>query len=242
MNKTINLFCLPFAGGHKYSYRDYQENAPANIKVIPLEYPGRVGRIQEAPIHDIRLLTDYVYQQIAGRVHEHDYAIYGHSMGGLIAYLLTQKIIENKLKPPVHVFITGTSGPSANSRFEVIRHKLPKDEFLQEMKELDGIPDAILENEDLLAFFEPILRADFEACETYKHIESAPLDVPMSVITGTEEDMTEEDIHLWQNESTYKIDFKQLPGKHFFIFHYPMEIMEIISNTLTTNLKKLKYD
>lgn len=230
---TINLFCLPFAGGHKYSYREYQENAPYRLNVQTLEYPGRVGRIQEPHIDDIRALTDYVYEQIAGKLDESDYAIYGHSMGGLIAYLLTLKIIGNGLKPPLHLFITGTSGPSSASRFEKIRHLLPPDEFIEEMRELDGIPDAILQNADLLSFFEPILRADFKACETYVHQEAPPFDIPVTVITGTDEDMAMEDIHLWQEITSQKVDFRQLPGKHFFIFQHPAEIIRIIAQKLS---------
>ncbi len=41
MNLKLNVFFLPFAGGNKYSYRDFKEKAPSFINIISLEYPGR---------------------------------------------------------------------------------------------------------------------------------------------------------------------------------------------------------
>ncbi len=45
--KEIKLFCLPFAGGNRYSYREFTAKAPSFLKVIPLEYPGRGNRVHE---------------------------------------------------------------------------------------------------------------------------------------------------------------------------------------------------
>src|SRR5438105_3691105 len=146
-NRNIQLFCLQFAGGNKYSYNEYIKRAPSFLNIIPLEYPGRGARIKEPLISDMDALINDLYKQIRNNVDKMDYAIYGHSMGGLLAYLLTRKLIENNHQVPLHLFITGTSGPSATSRFDKIRHLLPKNEFLQEMKDLDGIPDEILQNE-----------------------------------------------------------------------------------------------
>lgn len=237
MMKSLNLFCLPFAGGNKYSYRDYREKAPSFLNIIPLEYPGRGTRIKEPLIYDIKDLVNDVYNQICNKVDQLDYAIYGHSMGGLTAYLLTRKLIENNHKEPLHLFITGTSGPSSFSRCEKKRHLLPKKEFIEELKILDGISDEILQNEELLYYFEPIIRSDFMVSETYLHENHPPLNIPFTIITGTEEDMEMADIHLWQKETNCVIDFRQMPGKHFFIFKYPHKIVDIISKKLSVHAK-----
>ena len=237
MKATINLYCLPFAGGNKYSYQKYSEKAPSFLNIIPLEYPGRGARMKELLIADADLLVNDLYNQIRKNAGDTDYAIYGHSMGGLIGYLVARKLIENNHKPPLHLFITGTCGPSSPARSAKNRHLLPKDEFIQELKNLDGIPDEILQHDDLLSYIEPILRADFKTCETYKHQDQPPLNIPFTVITGTDEEMTTEDIQLWQKESDYAIDFRQIPGKHFFIFKYPRVIVDIISKKLSVHTK-----
>lgn len=232
MNKKTKLLCLPFAGGNKYSYREFVEKAPSFLNVITLEYPGRSTRMKEPLPVDINELTDDLFTQVQPLVEQGNYAIYGHSLGGLMAYLLTKKLQESGAPMPSDLFITGTTGPSSVSRTERKRHLLDPDEFIAEIRELGGMPDEILNNKELLYFFEPILRSDFKISENYIYQESAPLNIPVTVITGTEEEMEIEDIQLWQKETTQVVDFKRMPGRHFFIFQHSFKIMEIISRKL----------
>ena len=228
----MNLFCLPFAGGNKYSYREFVEKAPAFLNVITLEYPGRGTRMKEPLPFDINDLTDDLFNQVKQQVGNGHYAIYGHSLGGLMAYLLAKKLLENGMPMPSDLFITGTTGPSSISRTEKKRHLLNQQEFIAEIKDLGGMPDEILNSEELLYFFEPVLRSDFKISEDYIYEEGVPLNIPVTVITGTEEDMEIEDIQLWQKETTHVVDFKRMPGKHFFILQHTFKIMEIISRKL----------
>ena len=92
-------------------------------------------------VSDINEFVNDIYRQISPQVRNGDYAIYGHSLGGLITYLLTLKLMENNHKLPVHLFITGTTGPSAISRTEKKRHLLEKKEFFEEIRELNGMPE-----------------------------------------------------------------------------------------------------
>lgn len=235
--KLLNVFCLPFAGGNKYSYRLYKENASSFLNIIAIDYPGRGARIAEPLLEDIDTLVNDVYNQVSKEIGDTDYAIYGHSMGGLIAYLLTRVLIEKNHKAPSHLFITSTTGPSAISRTDRKRHLLPKLEFINEIKDLGGMPDEILQNDEWLYYFEPILRADFKASENYIYQNYPPLKIPITVITGSEEDMEMADVYTWQKETDCVIDFKQMPGNHFFIFMYPRAIIDIISKKLLVHTK-----
>jgi surfactin synthase thioesterase subunit len=231
MSSKINVFLLPFAGGNKYSYRKYEESTPSFLKLIPLEYPGRGTRQNEPLITNMQLLVDDVFGQMKEKGFQKPYAIYGHSMGGLLCYLVTRKIIQKGERPPVHLFITGTSGPSENSR-EKKRHLLNKEDFLQEIKDLGGLPDPILQDSELMDYYEPIIRADFQLSELYVYEEQPPLDIPVTVITGREEKMSLGKIQAWQKEFVPKIDFKRFPGDHFFILDHIMPIMEIMARKL----------
>ena len=234
MNK-INLFCFPFAGGNKYSYRELEKSANRFFDMITLEYPGRGSRITENLITDIDVLVDDLFQQIINLIDVKSYAFYGHSMGGLIAYLLVRKIVDHGYSLPIHVFVSGASSPSSSSRKRSEIHLLDKKEFVNEIKSYNGCPNEILENEDLLDFIEPILRADFSASERFLYKEHEPLDVPFTVITGTDEDMEVDDIFGWEKETNKSINFKRLPGDHFFIFKHTYKIVEIISYEILKN-------
>ncbi|HTE33441.1 MAG TPA: thioesterase domain-containing protein [Chryseolinea sp.] len=240
---VINLYCLPFAGGNKYSYRGYEEKAPAAVKIVTLEYPGRGTRLKEALITDMEQLVEDAFKNIRPLIRDQPYALYGHSMGGVVAFLLSKKIIsEGNLAAPLHIFITGTMGPSRQSKDAINRHLLPKKEFIEEMRTLDGCPEEILENEEMLSYFEPILRADFEASETFRYQQGSLLNIPFTVITGNEELMEEEDIATWQMETSDVVDFRRMPGKHFFIFEHSNEILKVISQKLIAAHKICNHD
>lgn len=236
--RNIQLFCLPYAGGSKYSYRGFERQAPRNMHVVPVELPGRGARSHEPLLTDLHALTEDVYAQIRERLNE-PYALYGHSMGALLAYLLTRKILTQNVPAPLHLFCTGAGGPS-RLLDEPPRYGLPRPAFIAKIRELGGSPDEVLNNELLMNFFEPILRADFEAVDTYTYQPAEPFDIPVSVLTGLSERVTRDEALLWQQETTRKLYLRHLPGNHFFIFDYQTEILEIIQHRL--NQKIYSYE
>lgn len=230
----INLFCLPFAGGNVYSYRGYAAYAPAHINLVPIELPGRGARIREPLLTDIHLMVEDVYGQVRDQLHR-PFAIYGHSMGSLLAYLLTRRLVDEKRFLPEHLFLTGCVSPSSELyREDVPKYSLPKDAFVKKLKELGGSTDEVLNDKNLFDYIEPIIRADFKATETFRYEKPEPFDIPITVAIGLNERATYEQALRWEEETTAKVEVRQFPGRHFFIFDYPREIMEIISN-------KLKY-
>lgn len=231
----INLFCLPFAGGSKYSYKGYAHHAPKHINVHTFELPGRGSRIREELLTDMEEIVEDIFSQMEHLLMDKAYAIYGHSMGTLIGYLLVKRISKTNLPMPLHLFFTGRGGPSIEPELP-FRYTLPKNDFIKKIRDLGGSPDEILNDNDLMEFFEPILRADFQAIETYVHKESTPFPVPITAIIGVEESTTYEQAKAWQKETSEKLDIRQFPGKHFFIFDYEHEVMKIIEKKINTQL------
>ena len=227
--KKIKLFCIPFAGGSQFSYSGYRRKAPSNLELVLLDLPGRGKRLDEECLTDIFDLTNDVFNNVVDKIKE-PYAIYGHSMGSLISFLLTKKIIKDGITPPLKLFLTGRGGPSI-IRENDLKHCLPGDEFIKTLKDFGGM-DHILDNHGLMEFFEPILRADLQAAELFKYKKEEPLDIPITVIIGRDEEITLEEARAWQNETTRPLTLKELPGNHFFIFQYEKEIMEMISKDL----------
>lgn len=229
--KKINLFCLPYAGGNKYSYAGFQKFAPPHIELITLDLPGRGKRLNEACLtHAVKMVADIlpIIREKAGD----PYAIYGHSLGSLLAYLVTHKIVEENLPRPQRLFLTGRGGASVK-RTDPPRYLLPKEAFSEALREMGGMDD-VLESEELMEFFEPILRADLQAAETYEYQEITPFDVPLTVMIGNQEEITVEEANAWQKETTQPIDLHILPGNHFFIFDHEQEIMRLIGQQLAT--------
>lgn len=230
-----DLICFPFAGGNKFCYRLFESHYPEQFSSFTVEYPGRGRRVSQSPIKNINDLAKDAFYQIVDRT-RHPYMLYGHSMGALVAFLVLHILNANHHRLPVHVFFTGTTAPSAPRRKAKIKHRLDRPSFLQEIKNYEGTPASLWEDHDLLDFFEPILRADFEAVETYEYKPLQRLNIPFTVITGTQEDLDEDEIKLWQKETILPVEFIKMSGKHFFIHEHSSEIVKtMISKTITTS-------
>jgi surfactin synthase thioesterase subunit len=99
---------------------------------------------------------------------------------------------------------------------------LPAGDFWRHLRELGGVPDELFQYEDLKDFFERVLRADFTVLGEYTYEPGAPLDCPVTAMTGDAEGLTEADVEAWQRETTAPLDTHVFTGDHFFIrAHWP---------------------
>ena len=230
MTNKFTLFCLPHAGGNKYAYRSFSDAAPPFVKVKILEYPGRGDRVREKPVTDVKLLAKMMVDEIRDELNA-PYAIYGHSMGTLVGYLMAREIRHAGYADPKFLFFTGSEGPATRMK-EKTRHMLPQDELIEELRSMGGISDEVLGEPDIMSFFLPIIRADFQAVETYQHTPAEHFGFPIHVIIGTEEKVTLEEARSWQMETHLPIEIMQLHGNHFFIFDHTERIMRLISEKI----------
>lgn len=225
-----NLFCFHFAGGSRYSYNNFIEQAPEYIQVIPIELPGRGSRITEELLTDIDSMADDVFSQIRHRL-QAPYAIYGHSLGSLLAYLVMMRITRNGLNKPAHLFVSGRGGPSVINEEKLIS-QLPREQFVKSLEEMGGFPDELLYDNNVIDFFEPILRSDFKGVEQYRYEKPFIMDIPITAMIGDEEETTYEEACEWKKETIAHVDIKVFPGKHFFIFDHAKGIMDVITAAL----------
>ena len=211
---TPRLFCIAYAGGDERAYAGLTEHC-AGLDVRTLERPGRGRRVSEPLLDEPERIVEDLLAQIHDRL-DAPYAIYGHSLGARLGFLLCRRLRAEQLPAPLHLFVSGESGPAIPSR-EADTWKLPTDAFWDRMKLLGGVPPELLRYADMMAFYERILRADFTALGSYTHVTEAPLDLPITAMNGDGEWFTEADIEAWQRESTRPLTTYRFPGDHFFI-------------------------
>lgn len=233
----ITLYCLPFAGGSALSYRDFNNHVAEFIDLKLIDLPGRGRRIKEPLLTNIEAVVDDILDQIKNEIGTKPYAIYGHSMGTLLGYLLTRRLLNLNLPAPAHWFFSGRKAPSIVDN-DPPKYKLPKPEFIEMLNQLGGAPPEILAHAELMEFFEPILRADFEAVETYVHVPTSPLNIPLTILYGSNDKETPYAKLLpWQQETGQPISVKEFAGGHFFIFDYLPQLGQLFSETLGRKLR-----
>lgn len=231
----MKLICLTYAGGNKYSYRNFRPYIHKEIEMVTLELPGRGARVSEPFIKDLNLLVDDLYTQIQDHLCE-DYMIFGHSMGAILGDLLISKLENNLKKLPLCFLITGCRSPKRNILKPKI-HNLSKEAFQKEVIKLGGMPDEIVNNQEVLDYLLEILRVDITALETNEYKEKSKYNIPIVAMRGSEESITKEDIIDWERQTSSTFKHRVLPGNHFFILNNLDVISEIINKTLLNSLK-----
>ncbi len=229
----VKLFCLPYAGGSSVVYTNWKKYLHNSIKLCAIELAGRGRRFNIPLYNSLEEAVNDIYDMIKEDIDSGPYAIFGHSMGSILAYELAYKIKDMKHSYPLHIFFSGKCPPEIKKEVEDV-HLLPDKEFMDKVFELGGTPEELLENRELIEFFTPILRADFKIIEIYKHIEKKDgLDCDITVLWGKQEkNASINDIAQWQKHTHKSCKIHLFNGGHFFINEFQKDIITIVDSTL----------
>jgi surfactin synthase thioesterase subunit len=212
----IRLFCLPFAGGGASTYRLWADRLPASIEVCPIQLPGREDRYREPAFTSVTGLASALAREVTPYL-DLPYAFFGHSMGALVSFELTRALRRSGAPAPRALFLAAYPAPEISALREPIHH-LPDAEFIEQMRRLEGTPEATLQNADLMSFMLPILRADFEACDTYVCADEPPLPTPVFMYGGdADHEVDQASLEAWRGITTGAFTLRMLPGTHFFV-------------------------
>lgn len=194
---------------------------PQTIEVIPLHLPGRGRRMKEPPVNDLMQMARQLTDDLLPVFRQKPFAFFGHSMGATISYEVARILRDERGPQPLALMVSGRQAPHLPDAFEPTYH-LPHDEFVQQLRRLNGTPQAILDCAELMELMIPLLRADFEAIEKYVCRPGDPLDCPIFAFGGDQDtDIAPEHIEAWGQHTSAEFRMKMFSGDHFFL--HPQE-------------------
>lgn len=210
------LFCFPHAGGSAAVFRSWPKALTA-VDVRAVQLPGRGGRLGDRPFARVRELAVAACDGLAAHLDDEPFALFGHSFGALVAFELARELRRRGGPAPVHLFVSARRGPRLPDPAPPM-HGLPDARLLAEVRtRYGGIPEAVLQEPELLALLLPALRADLEALETYHYEPEAPLAVPISAFGAFDDPWaTLEELEAWRDETLATFTVTRFPGGHFY--------------------------
>ncbi len=234
----LHLYCFPYAGGSSNIFRSWPVHVPPGVNVIPVELPGHGKRLMEKPIDDLVELVEKMGAAIGASLRE-PFAFYGHSMGALLAFELARFLRRHGLALPMHLFVSAHVAPHIVSQRDPI-YNLPEQEFVGRLRDLDGTPPEVLDNKELRELFLPIIRSDFQVCETYNYRDSLTLDCPITAFCGEDDgDVASREMEEWRKHTLSTFQLKTIPGGHFFLHSNEERFMYILREELKKVLMNL---
>src|SRR5437899_2951091 len=120
----VRLLCFPFAGGGIESYARWHEMLPEWVEVAAVQLPGRGVRFTEQPYSQFESLL-VALQPALESFDDIPLALFGHSMGSILAYELARAQLRRGLPEPRYLFVSGADAP----------------QFFQEDALTAGLPD-----------------------------------------------------------------------------------------------------
>ncbi|WP_426094749.1 thioesterase II family protein [Flavobacterium sp. DSR2-3-3] len=232
------LFLLHFAGGSSFSFDFLRKKLDYNFTSIALELPGRGKRMDEKLIRSKEEAIDDYCDQIVKLRNGAPFVIYGHSMGATLGLSVVSRL-EKMGHFPEQLIVSGNAGPGIKKKKNFMRYLLSDPEFKEELRELGGIPEEVLKDDELYDFFAPIIRADFECLEKDSFSEKGIIiNTPIYAMMGTGEETCHE-IKNWSKFTDSDFKYCVLNGNHFFIYHHPEEIARVLKKSFSVNKKNL---
>lgn len=214
----LNLICFPYAGGGAQLFNSWHAafNAPGGIQVCAVQYPGRGSRVREPAFTNCAALVDALVPYLLPVLNK-PFAMFGHSMGAIIAFEVARRLQEKHGLRPERLFVSGRRAPQIPPQ-EPPTYNLPDDEFTEELRRLNGTPVQVLEHPELMQLMIGIIRADFTLTQTYMYLPGPLLKCPLSVFGGLRDaDVTREYLEAWCELTIGGCSLQMFDGDHFFM-------------------------
>lgn len=236
MDKKIQLFILPFAGGCKDSFKRLIEYIDKRIEVTAIEYPGRGERAREPLVNTFQeLFSDAANTAQSMRNERIPYSVFGYSMGAIIGYeFLRGNILPGKTKR--NFFCAQISPKERAKEFNLIKSE-SDDIIINTIKDMGGINECLDRNKRFHdIYIKPVL-SDIKALYQYRFKESRIKIKTDITLFYSNKETTLKDMHKWSELIEGDIEYCQYEGNHFFIQEHYFDIARTINDRLLCNIE-----
>jgi len=228
---ALRLFCFHHAGGSGQHFYGWPAHLPSTVELGVIQLPGRGARLGEPHMKRLLPLSRVLSQELSEYL-DRPFSFFGHSMGAVLCFETARCLRRETLPQPAHLFLSATEAPHRRVRDEPVSG-LPKEAFVEKLREYDGVPEEALQNDELLSLMLPTVRADFELYETYTYHPDRPLDCSMTVCGGLGDPRVDKErLAAWRDMTEGDCTLRMFPGGHFFIDSQQGAFLRILSEEL----------
>ncbi|MEV0696049.1 alpha/beta fold hydrolase [Streptomyces sp. NPDC050388] len=236
---ALRLFVFPHAGGSQLMFREWAAHFPEDWQFLPQDYPGHGLLAGLTPLDDADALVDWFLERLGAELGDPDvpFACFGHSMGALVAYEVTRRVVGQGGRPPVWLGLSGCGAPYSD-RPRVEPGELTDAELRRRLVRLGGTPPRILDDPELWSVFAPVIRADITLVANWRSPQDAPpLPVPLTVFHGTEDVLAPHGpLEEWADSTTDFVGVRRFDGGHFYFQDDPARLAAVITGDVRRSL------
>lgn len=209
----ITVVCLHHAGGRGSAFEGWRRAAPPGVRVLALDLPVRPDAPARRRLRTVEDVVPVLLDELTDRV-DGRFVLFGHSMGGLLAYLLARRLVDGGGPVPDGLAVAAVGAP----HLPLPRLSLPADDdsAIRMLAWLGGVPGWAARHPEWLAPYLGLLRDDAAMCAGYRHRpQPGPLPVPVRAFGGNADPLVAvSDVRAWSTVAE-DVRIHILPGNHF---------------------------
>jgi len=212
MPPLVDLLCFAGAGAGASAFAGWAGAVPAHAALLACQLPGREERIAEPPPDSLAAAADNVAAAVlTGRPAARPLVLFGHSMGGTLAFEVAARLAAAGRAP--RALVLAASSPRRTPA------EAPDDAALRALLiDYDPANRALLDQPDLAEALMPVLAADIAMLRRHG-LGEASLPVPAHLLSGTGDRVVRAAaVAGWARHLTGPVAEHALPGGHRFAF------------------------
>lgn len=211
------LLCLHHAGGAPSVFESWTRSGAEQLDVVPMALPAHPDNARRRRHRSVESLVPELAEEVEAAVQDGEYVLFGHSMGALLAYLLTVHF-EGRGGPNPRALVVSCFGAPQVPKPELAVDEDDDEEFARRLHRIGGLPTWLLDHPEWLSPFLGTARDDVGVCTSYRHDpRTAKLAVPVRVFGADDDGLVPAgDIRKW-SEIADDVEVSFLPGGHFLV-------------------------
>jgi surfactin synthase thioesterase subunit len=218
---SVRLVCFPWCGAGASVYRRFAAGLPDHIELLSVQLPGREDRFGESRLRSMTHIVEHMMEDLLPLC-DRTLVLFGHSMGALVAYETVLALRGRIGREPDLLIVSGHDAPAGRSDREQRWHIAGEEAFIENLRRLGGTPAEILADREMMRALMPMLRADYEALETYAPQPALPLSCPLFVCAGEDDgEISRDGINAWRGHASGKCHVQWFDGDHFYLHSQP---------------------
>ncbi|MFJ5265735.1 thioesterase II family protein [Streptomyces sp. NPDC088387] len=223
-DRPITLYCFAHAGAGVSAYTPWRTRTGRGVRIVPVALPGRSSRTPRPTTR--AALLDALLAPLADEVADHrPYALYGHSLGGIVAHTLARALAARALPAPAFLAVGASPAPHTLT-LRTTTGTGADDHVLRFVADLGAAPEGVLAAPGSLwhRTVLPVLRDDLALAAALREAaladeaSAAPLTVPVLAVGGQDDPVVPAAaLDGWSRWTTGRLVRRTVPGDHFFV-------------------------
>lgn len=230
--QRLHLFCLPHAGGNAALYRGWREHLPHDITLHLINLPARRERLQDPLPDNLNTLANQLAEAIGPQICGH-WALFGHSMGAVVAHELLLALQRRGHAPPVLLAVSAREAPQFHRPGTL--HQQSDDRLCAELLKLGGTEEALLAMPEVRGLILPAVRGDYRLIERWQPSSTAPMPCAIAAFAGRQDtELSVEQAQGWAQWSEIGFSCDLFHGGHFYFSANPQPVIHRLVERLRT--------